>query len=171
MRCHTKRENLDETTFRDCRAVDSRSGCSGRNAGAAKQQSRKGKEVLAAVEELRQANLKGAEGIAVFDKYLANDFTLVTSIGKVFTKAETENAWKTGQQHATAYDLSDIKVRIYGGTAIVTGLLKGTSAGLLASGNTLQPRQFRWTRVFVERGGMWKCVLYQLTGIAGAAKQ
>ena len=132
----------------------------------------KEKQVLAAVEELRQANLKGgAEAATMLDKLLADDFMLITAPGKVFTKAETQNAWKTGAQHSTAYDLSDIKIRIYGRTAVVTGLLKSTSAGLLARSNTLQAGQVRWTRVFAERGGMWKCVLYQLTTIAEPVKQ
>jgi ketosteroid isomerase-like protein len=128
----------------------------------------KEKEVLAAVEELRQANLKGGtEGAAIFDKYIADDFTLITNPGKVFTKAETQNAWKTGAQHTTAYDLSDMKVHIYGRTAVVTGLLKSTSAGPLGrASSTPTSGQTRWTRVFVKRGGMWKCVLYQQTTIA-----
>ena len=138
----------------------------------AQQNSKAEKEVRAAVEELRQANLKGgAEAATMLDKLLADDFMLITTPGKVFTKAETQNAWKTGAQHSTAYDLSDIKVRIYGRTAVVTGLLKSTSAGLLARSDTLQSGQVRWTRVFAERGGMWKCVLYQLTTIAEPVKQ
>jgi hypothetical protein len=65
-------------------------------------------------------------------------------------------------------DLSDVKVRIYGNTAVVTGIVKyvGEQAGVKSTGNPA-----RFTRVLVKRDGIWKQVLGQNTRIAETAKQ
>ena len=59
-------------------------------------------------------------------------------------------------------DLSDVKVRIYGNTAVVTGIVTytGEQAGLK---NTGIPARF--TRVLVKRDGIWKQVVNQSTRI------
>ena len=54
---------------------------------------------------------------------------------------------------------ADIKVRLYGDTAVVTGrsgIVSDDSSGNL-NGET------RWTRVFIRQGGTWKIVAFQGT--------
>jgi ketosteroid isomerase-like protein len=130
------------------------------------QQSKAEKEVQATLEQLRQANVKGgAEGAAIFDKYLGDDFLRILNRG-VYTKAETLEAIRTGKQHTESQDLTDVKIRIYGNTAVATGVLNAKSAGPLAASDTLAATHSRFTRVFVKRGGIWQCVLFQTTLIA-----
>jgi hypothetical protein len=63
----------------------------------AQQNSKAEKEIGAATEELRQAYLKGgAEAAAVLDKYYADDYTGVRGDGKVLTKAQELEAYKSG---------------------------------------------------------------------------
>jgi hypothetical protein len=133
------------------------------------QQSKAEKEVRATLDQLTQANVKGgAEAASMLEKLLADDFTLVIGSGKVFTKAEVVNAWRTGQYHYSSYDLSDVKIRIYGNTAVATGVLTQTSEGTLTSQQNVQA-QTRFARIFVKRSGNWQSVLYQQTRISQPA--
>jgi len=133
------------------------------------QQSKAEKEVLAVIDEIQKAVLKGgADAAATFDKYNADDFTLIQGNGAVSTKAETVEGYRSGKSRYQQMDLSDVKVRIYGNTAVVTGIVTytGEQAGLK---NTGIPARF--TRVLVKRDGIWKQVVNQSTRIAETAKQ
>jgi ketosteroid isomerase-like protein len=132
------------------------------------QQSKAEQEVRAALEEFRQANLKGgAEGAAILDKYLSDDFTMILGNGAAFSKPEVLDCWRSGRCKSESYDLSDVKIRLYGKTAVVTGILKhkGESVGGGAQGAAA-----RSARVLVKRGGVWQSVLLQNTRIAEPAK-
>ena len=123
----------------------------------------KEKEVRAVLDEVHKAVLKGGvEAAAFFDKYNADDFTLIQGNGSVLTKAETSEGYRSGKTGFQKMDLSDVKVRIYGNTAVVTGIVKfiGEQAGVNYTGN-----QYRFTRIFVRQGGIWKHVLLQNTRI------
>jgi ketosteroid isomerase-like protein len=127
------------------------------------QQSKAEKEVRAVIDELTQANLKGdAEAAAIFDKYLGDDFVRIPPSGAIYTKADMLDGWRTGKIKVDSLDLSDIKIHMYGNTAVATAIsrAKSTVLGETMSGPT------RYTRVFVKRGGIWQCVLYQNTIIA-----
>ena len=68
--------------------------------------------------------------------------------GQMSDKSQMVNAFKTGQSKLTSDDLSDLKVRVYGNTAVITGKadVKGTLAGNDATG------QIMFTRVYVKKG-------------------
>jgi hypothetical protein len=127
------------------------------------------KEVCAVIDEIQKAVLKGgAEAASTFDKYNADDFTLIQGNGAVLTKAENLEGFRSAKAGFQKMDLSDVKVRIYGNTAVVTGIVKyvGEQAGVKSTGNPA-----RFTRVLVKRDGIWKQVLGQNTRIAETAKQ
>jgi len=129
----------------------------------AQQNSKAEKEVLAVVTELQQATMKDpAAAAASFAKYLADDFTLVMANGTVLTKPVIMEGWKSGATKYQKFDLSDLKIRIYGNTAVVTGVVTnvGTQADLKSIG-----KPARFTRVLVKRDGIWKCVSLQNTRI------
>jgi hypothetical protein len=122
-------------------------------------------EVRVTLDQFTQINQKGgAEAATMMDKLLADDYTQVIGNGTVFTKAETVNGWRTGRFRAWVDDVSDVKVRIYGKTAVATGMFKGRAP-------QGQPMRSRFTRVLVKRGGNWQCVSMQYTTIAEPAKQ
>ena len=87
--------------------------------------------------------------VAKLDKETSDDYTLITANGQVSDKAQMLSAFKSGQSKLTVDDVSDMKVRVYGDTAIVTGKanVKGILAGKDATGQTL------FTRVYVKKGG------------------
>jgi len=124
------------------------------------QQSKAEKEVRAVVDEINQANRTGgAEGAAVFEKYLADGLVRVPVSGALLTKADIVNGFKTGKINVDRLDISDIKVEMYGKTAVVTGIEKRSSMLL----GTDVSGMARWTRVFVKRGGVWQLVAYGTT--------
>jgi ketosteroid isomerase-like protein len=90
---------------------------------------------------------------------LAEDYIAITPLGQVTTKQDTLAARKSGQLRYDSIELSDMVVRVYGDTAIVTGRadVRGHQLGEDFSG------PYRYTRVWVKRAGHWQTVSYQQT--------
>ena len=111
-------------------------------------------------KERAQAVIKG--DTAALDKMTADDYVLTDVNGKVRTKAETMDAIKSGVIKVTSNDVDDLKVHVYGNTAVVTGRsdAKGTIDGKEIGGPV------RFTRVYVKRNGTWQSVAFQQTKIS-----
>ena len=92
-------------------------------------------------------------------KTLAEDYVAITPLGQVTTKADTISARKSGQLRYDTINISDMVVRIYGDTAVVTARaeVKGHQLGEDFSG------PYRYTRVWVRKTGHWQAVSYQAT--------
>ena len=90
---------------------------------------------------------------------LADDYVAITPLGQVTTKQETVSARRSGQLRYESMDVSDMVVRLYGDTAVVTARadVKGHQLGEDFSG------PYRYTRVWVRRNGRWQTVSYQAT--------
>lgn len=90
---------------------------------------------------------------------LADDYVAITPLGQVTTKKEALSARRSGQLRYDTIDVSDMVVRLYGDTAIVTARadVKGHQLGEDFSG------PYRYTRVWVRRAGRWQAVSYQAT--------
>ena len=97
--------------------------------------------------------------MAVLDKHTSDDYTLINANGQVSTKAQMLEGFKSGANKLTQDDVSDMKVRVYGDTAVVTGkvTVKGMMGGKDATGSAL------YTRVYVKKGGEWVSVALQQT--------
>jgi ketosteroid isomerase-like protein len=116
--------------------------------------------IKAMTEQWRQAALKA--DVATVDKLLADDFIAISGLGETITKAEALELYKSGKLKFEAIDVLDMKVRVYGDTALVntTMNLKGHSGATDFSG------QWRNVRVWVKRKGQWQTVSNQWTRIA-----
>ncbi len=116
--------------------------------------------IKALTEQLRQAALKG--DVATFDKLLADDHISIGILGGINTKAEVLENFKSGKLKFEAVDALDMKVRVYGDTALVnyTSNVKGHLGATDLSG------QWRVVRVLVKRKGQWKSVSFQATRVA-----
>jgi ketosteroid isomerase-like protein len=90
---------------------------------------------------------------------LAEDYVAITPLGQVTTKQDTVSARKSGQLRYETINVSDMVVRLYGDTAIVTARadVKGRQLGEDFSG------PYRYTRVWVRKNGHWQAVSYQAT--------
>jgi ketosteroid isomerase-like protein len=92
-------------------------------------------------------------------KTLAEDYVAITPLGQVTTKQETISARRSGQLRYEAMNVTDMVVRVYGDTAVVTARaeVKGHQLGEDFSG------PYRYTRVWVRRNGQWQTASYQAT--------
>ena len=97
--------------------------------------------------------------VAYVEKQTADDYMFINMFGQITDNKQLVDAMKSGGLKLTADDLSDLKVRVYGNTAVVTGKsdIKGTMGGKDATGQSL------FTRVFVKKGGTWQTVALQQT--------
>lgn len=90
---------------------------------------------------------------------LADDYVAITPLGQVTTKQDTLSARKSGQLRYDAINVTDMVIRVYGDTAVVTARadVRGHQLGEDFSG------PYRYTRVWVRRDGRWQTVSYQAT--------
>ncbi len=104
----------------------------------------------------REAILKG--NTVAMGALLADDYMAITASGTLQTKEQTLASLKSGRMHFTSLDLSDRKVRFYGGTALVTSV----AAVQATTGEGAISGSFRYTRVYVrDQGGAWKIVHFE----------
>jgi ketosteroid isomerase-like protein len=88
---------------------------------------------------------------AAFEKLVSDDWIAITPDGKKQTKAE--RSAQIRNSHMGAAGLGDMKVRVFGDTAVVTGTADETAENAT--------HHYVWTDVFVKRGGKWLAVASQ----------
>ncbi len=105
--------------------------------------------------EWSNAMVKG--DASAIERIEAGDFMFTAPDGTTNDKSQDVNDLKSGTFKAQSFDLSDLRVRTYGDTAVVTGTndLKATYKGKDISG------KYRFTDVFVKRNGRWQAVASQ----------
>ena len=115
------------------------------------------REVVDMERQAREATLHRDADFS--QRTLAEDYVAITPLGQVTTKQDSVSARKSGQLRYETVDVSDMVVRVYGDTAIVTARadVKGHQLGEDFSG------PYRYTRVWVRRNGRWQAVSYQAT--------
>lgn len=118
-------------------------------------------EQIKKIEKDRAAAVTRAD-VAALDSLTSDDYTLIDRNGRVRDKAQTMSGIKSGDIKITSNEVSDLKVRVYGDTAVVTGRAntKGTIGGKDVSGPIL------FTRVYVKKSGRWQSVAFQQTAIS-----
>ena len=99
---------------------------------------------------------------SVFEKYYTRDCYIIHGDGKLTTKAEEIEDFKSGALKYESIDVRDQKIRIYGDTAVVNTLasVKATVNGKPLSGD------FRAIFVWVKSKEGWKEVAFQSTPVA-----
>jgi ketosteroid isomerase-like protein len=86
-------------------------------------------KAVAALDTEYQAAVK-TNDVATMDRILADDFVLVTGLGKTYTKADLLNEARSKRTIYEHQEDSAQKVRVWGDTAVVTLLwAKGTEDG------------------------------------------
>jgi uncharacterized protein (TIGR02246 family) len=114
-------------------------------------------EIRTLEDERNRAILKG--DAAALERMTADDYSFITLRGELRTKSEIVKGFQSGSFKYDSRTISDLKIRIYGDTAIVTGrsTQKGSENGKDYSGD------YRFTRVYVKQEGRWVTVALQAT--------
>ena len=104
---------------------------------------------------------------AMLGRIMADDYTGVASRGATETKAEAVASLKDTTTSVGTCANSNMKVRVYGDAAVVTGLVtrSGTNQGA-----AYKDRQVLFTDMYVRRDGRWQCVASQGTVVAAQQK-
>jgi ketosteroid isomerase-like protein len=115
------------------------------------------REIVEMEREAREASLHRDADFSA--RTLSDDYVAITPLGTVTTKQDTVSARKSRQLRYDTIDVTDMVVRIYGDTAVVTARadVKGHQLGEDFSG------PYRYTRVWVKKTGHWQAVSYQAT--------
>ncbi len=115
------------------------------------------REILEMERQAKEASIRRDADFS--QRTLAEDYVAITPLGQVTTKQDTVSARKSRQLRYDTINVSDMVVRVYGDTAVVTARadVKGHQLGEDFSG------PYRYTRVWVRRMGHWQAVSYQAT--------
>ena len=115
------------------------------------------REIVEMERQAREASLHRDADFSA--RTLSEDYVAITPLGTVTTKQDTVSARKSRQLRYDTIDVTDMVVRIYGDTAVVTARadVKGHQLGEDFSG------PYRYTRVWVKKTGRWQAVSYQAT--------
>jgi ketosteroid isomerase-like protein len=115
------------------------------------------REIVDMERQAREASIRRDADFS--QRTLTEDYVAITPLGQVTTKQDTLSVRKSGQVRYDSIDVSDMVVRLYGDTAVVTARadVKGRQFGEDFSG------PYRYTRVWVRNNGHWQAVSYQAT--------
>jgi ketosteroid isomerase-like protein len=96
---------------------------------------------------------KASDGIAIAP-LLADDLAVIDSDGSMLTKSDYVERTKKAKWQTN--EISDLKVRVYGNSAVVTGMWTGK--GTDGSGKPYDGKE-RWADTWVKMpSGKWQCV-------------
>ena len=113
------------------------------------------KEIEELESQWRDAML--TNNVAAMERLLADDYLGISANGILETKADILATRRSGAVKLTQMELSDVKIRVYGDTAVVTSKVdvSGTSNGRDVSGH------YRYTRVYNYRNGQWQIISFE----------
>ena len=99
---------------------------------------------------------------AAIERITSSEYTVTTPDGRLQTRAEFQADLTSGAMKLDSSEVSDLKVRVFGDVAIVTGITtdKGQYKGQDMSG------KYRFTDVFLRRSGRWQAVSTHVSRIA-----
>jgi len=101
----------------------------------------------------------GHRDVSALDAMTSDDYTFITPRGFLVTKAQVLKSLANGEFEYQYRQIYDVKIRVYGDAAVVTGrsVYTGQTQGKEQGG------AFRYTRVYVRQNGRWLAVAWQAT--------
>ena len=119
-----------------------------------------------AEQEVRSLNLEYDKAIvqqdvAAYERLFAEDGLVTETGGKVLNKAQLIANAKSGETKYEVGRTEDLKIRVYGNTAIANGrwVEKSVTKGKSFDGS------YMYTTVYVKRDGKWQIVSDQVTPV------
>ncbi len=117
-------------------------------------------ELLKLFNDWMEAEVKA--DFAFIDAVLADDWESTDPAGNVWNKAQFMGGLKSGQGAVQSFTLENMKARLYGDTAIVTGIM---NAKQTFQGNDISGR-YQCTDTLIKRNGRWQVVATHLSALA-----
>lgn len=118
-----------------------------------------------AEREILKLNKEYEEAIArsdasVHERLFADDYTYTPGNGNFMGRAEHMSFTKSGAVVVKSLRSEDVRARVYGDTAVVTGLWVSVDS---RDGKEFAERRIRYILVYVGREGRWQIVAEQRT--------
>ena len=125
----------------------------GQKQSAPRDSKRSAEHAIRQVDHERIQAQIGADAVAL-DRIYADDFIGIGASGTVRTKAQVIADFTSGDLKFQSITTEDVRVRVYGNTAVETGRSKmiGQDRGKAV------PRDNRFTRVWIKQVGRWRLV-------------
>jgi len=112
------------------------------------------KELTRLEQVWNEAHLKGdAEAL---NKLWAEDLFVTVPDMPVMNKEESLAIWKAGKMKFDIYKTSDLRIKVYGNSAVVTGQL----VRIRDRNSEKFEDDWRFTKVYVRRDGRWQVVAW-----------
>jgi ketosteroid isomerase-like protein len=104
--------------------------------------------------------------VATINRLLADDYLGINPNGTLETKADALAQRRAGTTKISTIDPINLKVRVYGDTAVVTSQvqIQGHDGDRDISG------RYHYTRVYSRRSGEWKVVSFEASRIPAGSK-
>ncbi len=112
------------------------------------------KELTRLEQVWNDAHLSGND--AALEKLWAEDLFVTVPDMPVMNKEESLAIWKAGKMKFDIYRTSDIRIKVYGNSAVVTGQL----VRIRDAKSTKFEDDWRFTKVYIRRGGKWQVVAW-----------
>ena len=96
------------------------------------------------------------------DKLWADELVVTVPEMPVFDKVSSMKIWRSGHMKFTKYETSDVKVRVFGDAAIMTGRV--LRARKMKDKDVED--DWRFTKVYVRRDGKWQVVAWHASQAA-----
>jgi ketosteroid isomerase-like protein len=118
------------------------------------------------VSELKELDAKLTDAFKAHDlqklgKHIDDEYMLIDPRGGVHNKKQYLEHLTGSPPKVKDLKETDVKVRVFGDTAVVTGMLHVKGKVEDKDVNA----EYRWTRVYNKRGDEWRCVLEQHTHV------
>jgi ketosteroid isomerase-like protein len=99
-----------------------------------------------------EAHLRGDAD--ALERLCADDLLVTVPGMRVMTRSESIGVLRAGRMKFVRYETSDVRVRVYGDTAIVTGRLQRTRT---VNGQSMDD-DWRFTKTYARRSAQWQVV-------------
>jgi ketosteroid isomerase-like protein len=127
--------------------------------GKAVRYSKEQREVLAVLNDWVTALAQN--DLARIERIVGDDYLITTSEGTILNKEQDLETIKTGDTKFQSAATEDVNIRVFGKTAIVTGI---GIFKVLYKNRPLDVRE-RFTDVYVKRNGRWQPVASHATSL------
>ena len=102
-----------------------------------------------------------------YNRIVADDYVAYTVTGQESSKPEIMASYRAGTRRYLSLSISDVKVRVFGETAILSARTSGTR---VEEGSGPVPNIVRYFRVFTRRNGVWRAVMQMVTPLPASSE-